>query len=85
MAKWESVSTLPYNFNYGAAVVYNDEIHILGGGNTNHYAWNGTSWTSKSTLPYSLQYGHAVVYDGKIHILGGNGYETKHYSWDGTS
>jgi hypothetical protein len=34
-----SVSTLPYKFYYGSAVVLNNEIHILGGssGSTKHY------------------------------------------------
>ena len=39
---WTSVSALPYNFYGGSAVVYNNEIHILGSADdstrdTNHY------------------------------------------------
>jgi hypothetical protein len=41
-------STLPYDFYEGSAVVYNNEIHILGsqasGNQTKHYKWNGNSW-----------------------------------------
>ena len=86
--EWGSVMTdLPYNFQRGSAVVYNGEIHILGGegGQTNHYAWNGSSWRSVSTLPYDFYHGSAVVYNGEIHILGGDGGRTKHYKWNGSS
>ena len=43
----KSVSTLPYSFYGGSAVMLNGEIHILGGANstTNHYKWDGTNWT----------------------------------------
>ena len=36
---WTSVSTLPYGFRHGSAVVLNNEIHILGGydSRTKHY------------------------------------------------
>ena len=56
VAKNISISTLPYEFRYGGAVVYNNEIHILGGytglETVSHYKWNGNSWASVSTLPY---------------------------------
>ena len=45
---WTSVSTIPYNFVDGSAVVYNNEIHILGTYYSNsqnkHYKWNGSMW-----------------------------------------
>ena len=89
---WTEVSTLPYNFRYGAAVVLNDEIHILGsditGNGTKHYKWNGSAWTSVSTLPYSFYYTSAVVLNGEIHLLGGGDSTTsrkRHYKWDGTN
>ena len=85
----EVISTLPYDFSYGSAVVFNNEIHILGGGNNNHYKWDGgtwsTSWHSVSTLPYDFKYGSAVVLNDEIHILGGGGTPKKHYKWNGTS
>ena len=94
---WESVSTLPYNFANGSAVVLNNEIHILGGsgggsaGFTNHYKYNGTSWESVSTLPYNFSTGSAVVLNNEIHILGsiyyasGYLYAKKYYKFDGSS
>ncbi len=86
----ESVSTLPYNFYEGCAVVLNEEIHILGGygSNTSHYKWDGSVWTSVSTLPYNLYEGCAVVLNGEIHLLGSgasSSYYKYHYKWDGSS
>ena len=82
-------NVLPYQFIKGCAVVYNDEIHILGGSSsaTSHYKWDGTSWTSVSILPYNFTIGGAVVYNNEIHILSGGGTSsaTSHYKWDGTS
>ena len=87
--KFESVSTLPHDFFGGAAVVLNNEIHILGSNtnNTKHYKWNGSSWTEVSTLPYGFYQGSAIVLDNEIHILGSNtmGNYTKHYKWNGSS
>ena len=87
-----SASTLPYNFYSGSAVVYNNEIHILGSADdssyTKHYKWDGTIWTEVSTLPYNFCSGSAVVYNNEIHILGSGDSSstyTNHYKWDGTS
>ena len=79
---------LPCSFYYGSSVVYNNEIHILGGSNssTNHYKWNGTEWTEVSTLPYTFCRASAVVLNNEIHILGTNmNYYTRHYKWDGST
>ena len=85
---------LPYNFDKGSAVVYNNEIHILGSSSsgcyTNHYKYNGTTWTSVSTLPYEFDKGSAVVFNNEIHIIGGvltGSYDSskKHYKWNGSS
>ena len=78
---------LPINFYQGSAVIYNNEIHILGGYNsgTKHYKWDGTSWVLVSTLPYSFYRGSAVVYNNEIHILGSYDYKTRHYKWNGSS
>jgi hypothetical protein len=94
--QWLSVSTLPYDFDGGAAVVLNGEIHILGGYSSdhpetyrNHYKWDGSKWTSVSTLPYDFYEGSAVVLNGEIHILGADSFNQKeeyrnHYKWDGS-
>lgn len=82
---------LPYSSWINNSVVYNNEIHLLGGaGNgTKHYKWNGNSWVSVSTLPYNFARGAAVVYNNEIHILGGLGVnydgDTYHYKWNGSS
>ena len=88
---WDSVSTLPYSFYSGSAVVLNNEIHILGSyessSRTKHYKWNGSSWVSASTLPYNFYNGRAVVLNDEIHILGSSNssHVTKHYKWSGSS
>ena len=73
---------LPYDFYYGSAVVFDNEIHILGGsgGTTNHYKWNGSSWTSVSTLPYNFCHSSAVVLDKNIYIMGSSDSST-YKSW----
>ena len=62
----KSVSTIPFNFYYGSAVVYNNEIHVLGGSSSAkvHYKWDGSSWVEVGTLPVN-HYGvaKAVVYN----------------------
>jgi N-acetylneuraminic acid mutarotase len=82
---WKKVSTTPYGIFKGAAIVLNNEIHLIGGGtNENdmkkHYKWDGSSWTSVSTLPYPFV-GDAVVFNNEIHIVL-NGSLCK---WNGTS
>lgn len=89
-----SVSTLPYNFYNGSAVIYNGEIHILGSSRSSdyskHYKWNGLMWLEVSSLPYNFCNGSAVVYNNEIHIFGSSYYSgdyqnaTNHYKWDGT-
>ena len=86
----DALSKIPYQFYNSSAVVYNNEIHILGTTSNyanNHYKWDGTSWVSVSTLPCNFNHGGAVVYNNEIHILGsGNSnYANIHYKWDGTS
>jgi hypothetical protein len=80
---WNQLTSPPNSIAWGAAVVYDNEIHTLSG--TSHYKWDGTNWTSVSTLPYNLLGTAAVVYDNEIHILGGMNDKTGHYKWDGTS
>ena len=72
---WSNVSTLPYEFYRGAAVVLNNEIHILGTDYDNstfkaHYKYSNGEWVSVSTLPYGFYNGAAIVLNNEIHILG---------------
>lgn len=83
---WSSSGNTP-----NAAVVYNNEIHILGGGSSAvkeqyHYKWNQLSdtWESVSTLPFRFAGSSAVVLNDEIHLLGSSNHDqTKHYKWDG--
>lgn len=83
---------LPYDFECGAAVIYNDEVHILGTITSDykkaHYKWTGSEWVEVSTLPYDFAQGAAVVYNNEIHIIGSNASSlcrTKHYKWNGST
>jgi len=91
----ENLGALPYYFQSGAAVVLNNEIHLLGGydsyvndGNnrTTHYKYDGSTWASLGALPYEFYYGAAVVLNDEIHLLGGkDNNTTKHYKYDGST
>ena len=91
----DSIIPMPYILtasytNEIKSVVYNNEIHVMGGDGghlTDHYKWNGSSWVSVSTLPIQLRSNSICVYENKIHIIGGIGteYTQKHYAWDGSS
>lgn len=74
---------LPYNFYGGSSVVYNNEIHILGGTNAYgpHYKWDGSNWISLGKITIEPRSCPVVVYNDEIHIL----YSTAHYKWNGTS
>lgn len=82
---WVTEDDLPFDFYQGAAVVYENRIHILGGEREprKHYSWNGYSWREESTLPYNFVFGSAAVSEGEIHIFGGTSAMNAHYSWDG--
>lgn len=79
--------TMPYDFIGLTAVLYNNEIHVIGGNNassdnvTYHIKWNGTQWVDVSTVPIAYVDGRAVVCDGEIHLFSG----TLHYSFNGSS
>lgn len=82
---------LPITFSEGAnssaAVVLNDELHILGGYHDvrKHYKWDGDTWVEASSLPYDFVGGAATVFNGEIHIFGGYSGYKNHYKWDGTT
>lgn len=79
--QWVDVGTRPCPTNWANAIIYNNEIHLIGGGNgtTNHYKYDGTEWTQVSILPISLNRGRAVVFDNEIHIVQRN----NHYKYNG--
>lgn len=84
---FDLVSELPYTFTRGAAIVYNDEIHLIGGystsglpstlGVTKHYKWNSTDgWvqvTDSLAGTKGLYDVSAVVYKDKIYAVGRSG------------
>lgn len=80
------VSKIPYMFfSEGRAVVYNNEIHILGdkegGGRLvfYHYKWDGSNWIKLSIMPYPFMLGNTVVFNDEIHILGSYYNQYIHY------
>ena len=88
---WGDVSTLPYEFYAGSAVVLDNEIHILGSSTnssnyTKHYKYNTSTktWSNVSTLPYQFYSGSAIVLNNEIHILGSNNssYRKYHYKYN---
>ena len=74
--EWESDIVLPYDFNSGNIIIYNDEIHIMGSNLNNneksHYKLNKDTneWENQGLLEYGLINNGAVVYKNGIHILG---------------
>ena len=83
--EWSMSGCTPYVFQYGASVVYKNELHILGGSGNHfgHWKWDGENWLNVSILPYDFLNGTAVVYNDAIHILGGDGNNYGHYKWNG--
>lgn len=82
--KWTKKDDIPYNFyGFGAAIVYNNELHILGSSSGDsistgvvagknprlcHCKWTGNAWRKVSDLP-AYAYGFACVYKSEIHLL----------------
>ena len=72
---------LPDEFKDGSAVVYNNEIHILGGkyydgdyyNYDKHYKFDVSTseWIEVSILPYGISSTDVVVYNNELYILGG--------------
>lgn len=86
-ASWTSVSTLPFIFHDGSVLMYQNEMHMLGGNNDGyasyHYKWNGSSWVTVSTLKFNGYRNHSVIYNNQIHMLGS--YVQREYCiWNGT-
>lgn len=77
---------LPYSFQNGCAIEYNNALHILGGdgGNDtarNHYALINGAWKKQADLPYDFVGGCAFVayynHQEKLFIVGGNSSSTE--------
>lgn len=73
-----------------AAVVYRNEIHLLGGaGNETENIYHAKidvktgTVADVGTLPFKFDIGSAVVLNDEIHLLGSNKEPNKHYKWDG--
>lgn len=79
--------TLPYDFVGMTAVIYNNEIHVIGGNNASsgnvsyHIKWNGTQWVTASTLPFAYVDGRAIVFDGELCVING----LEQYAYNGSS
>ncbi len=90
---WVQLSNLPYPFDGGYAVVWDNKIHIMGRNivtttsdssqRKKHYSFNGSAWSSQSTAPSPLDFGTAVVvaFEGGIHVFKG----TSHWKYYGVS
>lgn len=96
--KWVSITSMNEHLQVGRgkAVVYNDEIHLLGTKSINengepedgHIKWDGSVWSYVSDLPYTSSDARPIVHDGKIHLIGYSyGYTQSkyHYVWDGNA
>lgn len=66
--------TLSKIFSRANMVVYQDEIHLIGGSSSDtqntHYKLVDSSWVLMTTLPFVYDGGITVVYNGELHILG---------------
>lgn len=90
--KWESIAKPTNAPQYGCAVTYQKEVHVLGGNisssYTQHIKWDDTNsaWVTVSTLPYQFRSGCAVILNDEIHILGSyrTTNKTEHYKWNAT-
>lgn len=87
---WSMDTQLDNIFTNGSAVIYNNEIHLLGSSDAidykKHVKYNrrDDTWDDVSTLPINFYNGCAVVLSDGIHILGGAGSPTAHYVYNGT-
>ena len=90
--EWTQSADIPYYAYYATIVVYNNEIHCIGGGDSTHpgyevchYKFDGVNW-HRVTMPFNICLASSVVYKNKIHILGGEiNYDncSTHYTYDG--
>lgn len=97
---WDSLDILPYSIDVHetTVIVYNDEIHFLGGRgmkSRTHFKWDGERFEACPELPYDFCNGTAIVFRDELHIIGGgtgnytseyqSGYLNNHYKWENDS
>ena len=81
---WKQLVDAPLNGWEGAAIVYNNRIHVFGD-QTKHYSFDGKTWQKEADLPIKTSYPITVVYNGEIHIIDNRSGSIGHYSWDGSN
>ena len=84
------MSSIPGGFAWGATVILNNSIYILGCNSSYNYIirkYNGSTWASLGDLPYKFDNNCATVYNNEIHLMGGtvNGTATNHYKYNGST
>lgn len=91
------VCELPYYGGRATLVVYDGELHVVGGvtftnssmgvteyNKQKHYKFDGTTWVNVGQIVEEFNWRIVFVYDDKIHIIGQNTQSIiKHYCWDG--
>lgn len=80
---WNVTKSLPYNFSNGAATIYNNQIHLLGGEDNErlHYYLYKGKWYRTKDLPFEFAFGSAIEINNKLHLVCTDYYDiNKHYS-----
>lgn len=72
---WVRVGSAPYEARYSGMIVYNNELHMIGGyktANTRkyHYKYDGNSWTDCGETGILNNYGWCAVYNNKLYYAG---------------
>lgn len=80
---WKITKSLPYNFSNGAATIYNNQIHLIGGEDNErfHYYLYHDTWCRTKDLPFDFSYGNGIELNNKLHLICTTyDGENKHYS-----
>lgn len=75
-----TVLNTPLQVTSGGLVIYNNQMHFIGG--KKHYKWTGTGWAIASDVP-NTYLSYAVVYNDEIHAFGSYNSYKYHYKWNG--
>lgn len=85
--QWDTLPPLPVKITSASAVVYGDDIYILGGTirETTVYflKYNTINQTYESLPTFNAQmmYGSMILVNNKIYVMGGNSYVKFEYRW----